>query len=681
MDEHRTALIAEAPASATPSAYALVPETDVAIDERGRMVSLSNEPWLRLQAAWNAGPFVEITYRASLLDDPVRPVLRFLTDGGAVDRILPGPVAGAGVWRGAAPKGVRGVWISPTNRPGRFDFAIEHIRPVGIYEMLASTWRRKPKKLWSVLIPTVFGYLAEAQNALDWANNSELVDDFERWRARRERAFEQDGFDAPRCCWRTGPVFAVLAHGDDRRLDDLSRTISSLRNQFYERLRIVIVSQSPSLRAQIETIGDARLSFAERAEALLGCADFVACLRPGDTLAPHALACLAEEAARAPHAQLLYADEIIRTEAGDRPTFKPNWSPMLDASRPYLGRCAFVKAMALQGHLDKIDATSFAHALRAASSRLRAQEVAHVRRWLLSRDADDEQATPPALAVETVAVAPSTTPSVSIILLTRDRPDILGPCIDSILRLSTHPAFELLIVDNGSRRADTLRILEKASADRRVRVLKRPEPFNFAGLNNDAARFASGEVLVFLNNDTVVLSGDWLEQLARQAVDPTAGAVGGLLLFPDGNIQHAGIVVGLGQDAGHFGALVPSEAPSWLDRVRHIHETSAVTAACMAVERRKFEAVGGFDAVNLPIEFNDLDLCLRLAERGWIARYAPAARLIHLESATRGNAKFRPMSVYAKERDYFRARWRSAIRDDPYYHPALSLFARHLALW
>jgi O-antigen biosynthesis protein len=185
---------------------------------------------------------------------------------------------------------------------------------------------------------------------------------------------------------------------------------------------------------------------------------------------------------------------------------------------------------------------------------------------------------------------------------------------------------------------------------------------------------------VFLNNDTVVLTDDWLEELAAQAVDPNAGAIGARLLFPDGRVQHAGVVVGIGQDAGHFGALVPEEVPSWLDRNDHLHEVSAVTAACMAVERGKFAAVGGFDAVNLPIELNDIDLCLRLAERGWQARYAPQVRLIHKQSATRGTTMLLPMSVHVKERRYFRERWRAVIRDDPFFHPALSLYSLQLSL-
>ena len=263
---------------------------------------------------------------------------------------------------------------------------------------------------------------------------------------------------------------------------------------------------------------------------------------------------------------------------------------------------------------------------------------------------------------------------------TRDRADLLGPCVDSVLRLSTHQRFELLIIDNGSRQSKALNILDQAARDSRVKVLRRPGPFNFAALNNEAARLGSGDVLMFLNNDTVIVTPDWLEQICRHARREDVGAVGCLLLYPNGLVQHAGVVVGLGQDAGHFEALQSPDAPSWLEGTRSLREVSAVTAACLGVERSKFFAVGGFDEEHLPIEFNDIDLCLRLAERGWSACYTPDARLIHKESATRGGAGARPLSVYAKERDYFRARWRAVIRDDPYFHPGFSLYSRKAAL-
>jgi O-antigen biosynthesis protein len=196
-------------------------------------------------------------------------------------------------------------------------------------------------------------------------------------------------------------------------------------------------------------------------------------------------------------------------------------------------------------------------------------------------------------------------------------------------------------------------------------------------------RASRGEVLVFLNNDTILLSGDWLERLAPPALEPTTGAVGALLLFPDGRIQHSGVVLGYGQDAGHFGAFVREGAASWLGRNQVAHETTAVTAACLALERRKFDAVGGFDAEHLAVQFNDIDLCLKLMERGWRARIDPEIRLVHVESASRGKSLLRSGANQGRdgERRYFRNRWRDVIRDDRFFHPGLSLHSRQPALW
>jgi GT2 family glycosyltransferase len=662
----------------------LIPEADVAIEE-GQIFSSSNEPWLRFadtQIFANAR-FVEIAFRTSLFDNPVRPVLRFVTGDRTVDRILPGPVAGAGIWRGAVPKGTRIALISPSAQRGRFDFLIEHIRPVGLLQMLMTVWRRKPKKLWSVLLPTAFGFFEEAENAVDWAINSEPLDHFSSWLATRERDIDIGGIDAPRFLWAKGPTFAIVVYAENLRPDALSRTIESLGEQVYSRFKLLVISASSAAREIIENSKDSRFSCSSPNAAIdkfLAGAEFVGVLHPGDKLRSYALACLAEAANQKTGTKLLYADEIVERRDEAQPTFKPDWSPLFESERPYLGRCAFWRVAFLERSSPLLDKGALAEAMRASVKSVAPSDVLHLRRWLMTRG-DDEDIFQADQIENRASPSKQDAPSVSIILLTKDRPDLLGPCVESILRRSTHPFFELLIVDNGSRRNDTRALLKAAAADRRVRILERPEPFNFAGLNNDAVRESSGQVLVFLNDDTVVLSEDWLERLAEQAVRPDAGAVGGLLLFPDGRVQHAGVVVGLGQDAGHFGALMPEGAPCWLDRNRFARETSAVTAACMAVERHKFDAVGGFDAINLPIEFNDTDLCLRLGERGWGARYSPSVRLVHKESSTRGSAMFRPMSVYAKERKYFREKWRGVIRDDPYFHPGLSLYARQLALW
>jgi len=188
--------------------------------------------------------------------------------------------------------------------------------------------------------------------------------------------------------------------------------------------------------------------------------------------------------------------------------------------------------------------------------------------------------------------------------------------------------------------------------------------------------YGSSDVLVFLNNDTQILSEDWLTRLVTHAASPEVGAVGAKLLYRNGRIQHIGVVLGLGGHAGHFGAMAVDAEPGWHARNLVMHEISAVTGACLAVQRWKFERVGGFDAIHLPIDLNDVDLCLRLAEHGWSALLDPEICLLHDESASRGRGTFRRLAVYASQRRHFQARWRAWIRVDPFFTLPVPLLPR-----
>ncbi|MCC0006094.1 MAG: glycosyltransferase family 2 protein [Methylobacteriaceae bacterium] len=195
----------------------------------------------------------------------------------------------------------------------------------------------------------------------------------------------------------------------------------------------------------------------------------------------------------------------------------------------------------------------------------------------------------------------------------------------------------------------------------------------FGALQLRRAR-ARGDTIVFLNNDTVVLQPHWLARMLEFAAESDVGAVGCKLLFPTGRVQHAGVVLGMGGVAGHFDAGIGRRAHGWLGGSLGPHETSAVTAACLMVERSKFEAVGGFDADNLPVDLNDIDLCLRLNARGWRTICDCRTMLAHRQSASRGGGALRLQRVYRKEREIFLARWGAAIRNDPFFNPNLSLY-------
>jgi GT2 family glycosyltransferase len=233
--------------------------------------------------------------------------------------------------------------------------------------------------------------------------------------------------------------------------------------------------------------------------------------------------------------------------------------------------------------------------------------------------------------------------SVTIVIPFRDRLDLLRNCLRS-LRRSTYRHFDILLLDNGSTCARTLRYLERGQARSRFEVIACPGPFNFSKLCNFGARKASGDFLCFLNNDIEVLSPDWLEQLLRLGNRPDVGAVGATLLYPDGTLQHAGIIPGEGGQWSHAYRGLAQDHPGAQGELRHARSVPAVTGACLLIRRDLFTAMGGFDE-RFAVTLNDVDLCCRLWACGMKVAITPHARLWHFESLTRGYARELPQPI------------------------------------
>lgn len=263
---------------------------------------------------------------------------------------------------------------------------------------------------------------------------------------------------------------------------------------------------------------------------------------------------------------------------------------------------------------------------------------------------------------------PDPPPLASIIVPTRDRLDLLRPCLDSLRTCTDWPAFEILVCDNDSREKETLDFLRGLEREGRGLVVPCPGPFNFAAMNNAAAARARGALLVFVNNDVEAFRPDWLSLMAREALRPEVGAVGARLLDGLGRIQHAGIVLGTGGLVTHGHRHFAGDAPGYLAALRVTHAVSAVTAACLVVEAAKFRAVGGFDEVEFAVDFNDVDLCLRLDAAGHRTLLVPGAVLHHRESASR---RWTPQARERHEREIaaLKTRWGPLLAQDPHYHP------------
>ena len=242
------------------------------------------------------------------------------------------------------------------------------------------------------------------------------------------------------------------------------------------------------------------------------------------------------------------------------------------------------------------------------------------------------------------------------------------------MQRTSYTNWELLIVDNGSQKPETLAYLEQIGTNPRVRVLRDDGSFNYARLNNRAAGETNAPLLLFLNDDVEPINEGWLNELVRHALRDGVAGVGAKLVYPNETLQHAGVIIGPGGVAGHFEKHLPAKSAGYHRRAQLVQNFQAVTAACMLLRRTVFDAVGGFDAEHLRVNFNDVDLCLRIRRAGHRLVWTPYARLYHHESATRGK-DFTPLQAaeHAREAQLMQTRWNTNRFADPAYNPNLSL--------
>ena len=267
---------------------------------------------------------------------------------------------------------------------------------------------------------------------------------------------------------------------------------------------------------------------------------------------------------------------------------------------------------------------------------------------------------------------PKPPPLVSLIIPTRDQASLLRTCIQSIRARTSYSNYEILILDNDSSAPDTARLFEELRSDPAIRILSRAGPFNYSALNNWAAGEANGTILGLLNNDIEVLAPDWLDEMVSLASHPELGCVGAMLLYPDGRIQHAGVVLGIGGLADHNDRFGDPRDLGYLNHLASIRNVSAVTAACLLVRKEIFEKVGGMDE-QMRVAFNDVDFCLKIRAAGFRNVWTPFAELLHHESATRGrDLTTASARRSAAEMSLMYERWGLELLTDPYYSPHLA---------
>jgi glycosyltransferase involved in cell wall biosynthesis len=522
----------------------------------------------------------------------------------------------------------------------------------------------------------------------------------------------------------TAPRISVVMPVYDPRPSYLRAAVASVQAQVYGNWELCIAddcSADPEVGAVLERTArrDRRVKVVRRTEnghisaasnsaLALATGDWVAFLDHDDVLAPHALAVMALHISARPDAGLLYSDEDKLDGEGRRhsPYFKPEFDLRLLVGQNYLTHLLVVRRDLVQrlgGLREGIEGAQDWDLVLRAAEELGDERIVHVPHVLYhwrahsASTAEAGSAKPYAWEAGRRAVAehlaraggvgeatvlersghvrvrwplPHPAPSVGIVIPTRDG-RLLRQCIESILSTTRYPHYRVLVVDNGSRDPTVLDYLDMRKGPS-VRVRRDPGPFNYSALNNAAVDTCDEDLVCLLNDDTQIVEPGWLEEMVREVSRPQVGAVGAKLLYEDGTIQHAGVVLGIGDVAGHAYRRFPRDADGDMGRLRLAQTMSAVTGACMLVRRQAWDDVGGLDEEELAVAFNDVDFCLRLGEAGWRVVWTPYAELFHLESVSRGTELLREKE-FAGEIACMQRRWSGRLRADPAYNPNLTL--------
>lgn len=266
-------------------------------------------------------------------------------------------------------------------------------------------------------------------------------------------------------------------------------------------------------------------------------------------------------------------------------------------------------------------------------------------------------------------------PLISIVIPNKDHVEDLRRCITSIEKKSTWKNYEIVVVENNSVEQSIRDYYKELESDPKVKIVTYEGGFNYSSINNMGVKETKGEYLLFLNNDTEVISPDWMEQLLMYAQRKDVGAVGAKLYYADNTIQHAGVVIGLGahRSAGHTHYKMPREHLGYMGRLCYAQDVTAVTGACLMVKKSIYEEVDGLDE-SFTISLNDVDLCLKIREKGYLNIFTPFAELYHYESKTRGMEEGEKLRRYERECAHFRDKWKEQLdAGDPYYNPNFSL--------
>jgi O-antigen biosynthesis protein len=634
------------------------------------------------------------------------------------------------------PAGVKAVRLDPVAQAGAFVLDQVLLRRIGTIEGVETIRKLAGRK--RALSSLLRGRVGETLAADAAARLAPGGIDYATWLARHEppRARQEARIRSHLAALPRLPRLSIVTPAYNSNPDWLRQAIASVRGQAYPDWELCIVddaspnadvwtvlqaaaSEDPRIKVQrLDQNGG--ISVATNAAIALATGEWVAFMDHDDTIRHDALALFADAIVRNPGARILYTDEDKIDEAGRRsdPYMKGGWNRELFYGQNYLNHFTCIRRDILDAAgplrpdfdgsqdydlllrcIERVDDDAILHLpfvcyhWRFASERVNFSMTQGERAFDAGVRALNEhfaRTGQPATAERARPDLPyarakwrlEQKPKISLIIPTRDRRAILETAITSIREKTTYPDYEILVVDNDSRDKATLDYLRDLERRGDARIIQAPGEFNFSRINNIAADQAAGDILGFVNNDIEVRNAEWLDEMASHFARADVGAVGAKLLYPDGRIQHAGVVTGIGGVAGHLYKLFPGDAPGPFSLLQLPRETTCATAACLLVRASIFREVGMFDARNLAVAFNDIDLCLRIRKAGHRIIWTPFAELTHFESVSRG-ADTDPEKQLRFQGEVH-AMWRlwekGILESDPCYSPNLTLVEENGAL-
>ena len=513
------------------------------------------------------------------------------------------------------------------------------------------------------------------------------------------------------------PLFSVLLPVNTSSMDELRTRIDSVQQQLYPHWELCITIGTGA-SVDVHALLKAYAQVESRIKIATGGTNDLAQLsnqalamvsdQSGWVISIHAIFSIATQAIiitaiainKLENSQIIYTDEDVQDALGQRmqPNFKPDWNLELHLSRNLIGRTGMYRTALVQKvggyQTGMAEAMDFDLSLRCLEH-VAPEQIVHLPYVLFHGVPSSQRASDNGVQAlnahfarqHIVATAenivhgyrihyalPKVMPLVSLIIPTRNGLELLRRCIDSIQEKTTYRHYEIVIMDNGSDDPETLDYFTNLAKTPNIRILRIDAPFNYSALNNAAVKVAHGELIALVNNDIEVISTHWLDEMVSHALRPGVGAVGARLWFPDDTLQHGGVVIGLGGVAGHAHMGIGREQLGYQDRAGLVQNLSAVTAACLLVKKSIFEAVGGLNAQDLAVAFNDVDFCLRVTEAGYRNVWTPFAELYHHESASRGYEDTpEKQQRFSKEVAYMHQRWGKLLLTDPAYSPNLTL--------